>query len=72
MQRSSGSSGRRKPEQVYIDYLQNVRGKTVASVYSPRAKIGAPVSTPLKWQEIRKSIDPKAFNIKTIFKRLTK
>ena len=63
---------RRKAEWVYIDFLQNVRGKTVASVYSPRAKPGAPVSTPLKWEELKKPIDPKAFNIETIFKRLDK
>jgi bifunctional non-homologous end joining protein LigD len=63
---------RRKPEMVYVDYLQNVRGKTVASVYSPRAKPEAPVSAPLKWEEIRKPIDPKAFNIESIFKRLDK
>ena len=64
--------GRRKPHEVYIDFLQNVRGKTVASVYSPRPRPGAPVSTPLKWEEFKKPIDPKAFTIKTIFKRLEK
>jgi bifunctional non-homologous end joining protein LigD len=63
---------RRKAEWVYVDYLQNVRGKTVASVYSPRAKPGAPVSTPLKWEELKKPVDPKAFNIETVFKRLDK
>lgn len=63
---------RRKPEWVYVDFLQNVRGKTVASVYSPRAKPGAPVSTPLKWEELKQPIDPKAFNIETLFKRLDK
>jgi bifunctional non-homologous end joining protein LigD len=63
---------RRKPEWVYVDFLQNIRGKTVASVYSPRAKPGAPVSTPLKWEELKKPIDPRTFNIETIFKRLDK
>ena len=63
---------RRKAHHVYIDFLQNVRGKTVASVYSPRPRQGAPVSTPLKWQEFKRPIDPKAFTIKTIFKRLDK
>jgi bifunctional non-homologous end joining protein LigD len=63
---------RRKPHEVYIDYLQNIRGKTVASVYSPRPRPGAPVSTPLKWEEFKRPIDPKAFTIKTIFKRLDK
>jgi bifunctional non-homologous end joining protein LigD len=63
---------KRKPQWVYIDYLQNIRGKTVASVYSPRAKPGAPVSTPLKWEELHKPIDPRHFNIETVFKRLDK
>ncbi len=63
---------RRKAHHVYIDFLQNVRGKTVASVYSPRPRQGAPVSTPLKWQDFKRPIDPKAFTIKTIFKRLDK
>ena len=63
---------RRKPEWVYVDYLQNIRGKTVASVYSPRAKPGAPVSTPLKWEELKKPIDARDFNIVSVFKRLDK
>jgi bifunctional non-homologous end joining protein LigD len=63
---------KRKAHHVYVDYLQNIRGKTVASVYSPRPREGAPVSTPLKWEEFKKPIDPKAFTIKTIFKRLDK
>src|SRR4029078_1868381 len=63
---------KRKAHHVYIDYLQDIRGKTVAPVYSPRPRQGAPVSTPLKWEEFKKPIDPKAFTIKTIFKRLDK
>jgi bifunctional non-homologous end joining protein LigD len=63
---------RRKPHEVYVDYLQNIRGKTVASVYSPRPRRCAPVSTPLRWEEFRRPIDPSRFTIKTIFKRLEK
>jgi bifunctional non-homologous end joining protein LigD len=63
---------RRKPHEVYIDYLQNIRGKTVASVYSPRPRPGGPVSTPLMWDEFKRPIDPKDYTIKTIFKRLDK
>ncbi len=62
----------RQSHHVYVDFLQNIRGKTVASVYSPRPREGAPVSTPLKWDEFKKPIDPKAFTIRTIFKRLDK
>jgi bifunctional non-homologous end joining protein LigD len=63
---------KRKPHHVYIDYLQNIRGKTVASVYSPRPRPRAPVSTPLKWEELKRPVDPTEFTIKTIFKRLDK
>jgi bifunctional non-homologous end joining protein LigD len=63
---------RRKAHEVYVDYLQNIKGKTVASVYSVRPRQAAPVSTPLKWEEFERPIDPKAFTIKTISKRLDK
>jgi bifunctional non-homologous end joining protein LigD len=63
---------KRKAHHVYIDYLQNIRGKTVASVYSPRPRPQAPVSTPLKWEELTRPVDPTEFTIKTVFKRLDK
>lgn len=55
---------------VYIDCYQNNFGQTIAAPYSVRAKPGAPVSTPLKWQEVKKGLKPKDYTIKTIFKRL--
>lgn len=57
---------------VYLDYHQNNLGQTIASVYSVRARPGAPVSTPLKWEEVKKGLDPKDYTIKTIFPRLKK
>ena len=63
---------KRESHHVYMDYLQNIRGKTVASVYSPRPRPRAPVSTPLKWEELKRTIDPTEFTIKTVFKRLDK
>ena len=60
----------RRPRGVYIDFLQNVKGKTVASVYSARARPGAPVSTPLRWEELRRRIDPGKFTIRNILRRL--
>ncbi|MDG5813833.1 DNA ligase D [Chitinispirillales bacterium ANBcel5] len=60
----------RRRGKVYLDYLQNLKGKTIASVYSLRPHPGAPVSTPLHWEEVTSTLNPKLFTIKTIFKRL--
>jgi bifunctional non-homologous end joining protein LigD len=51
---------------VYIDYLQNARGKSVASAYCARVKAGATVSTPLEWSELRDALDPGAFTIRSV------
>lgn len=56
---------------VYLDYLQNGRGKTMAFQYSLRPLPGAPVSTPLLWEEVEgRRVDPGSHNIRTIFNRL--
>ncbi|MGE5353825.1 MAG: DNA ligase D [Acidobacteriota bacterium] len=57
---------------VYLDYLQNKIGATVAAPYSVRPRPGAPVSTPLSWQEVKPGLDPMEFTIKSIGKRLKK
>ena len=54
---------------IFIDTNQNVGGKTIASVYSVRPKAGAPVSTPIRWDELE-DVDPSAFTIGTIWDRL--
>jgi bifunctional non-homologous end joining protein LigD len=51
---------------VYVDYLQNILGKTVAGVYAVRAKPGATVSTPLAWDELTADLDPRAFTLLTV------
>jgi bifunctional non-homologous end joining protein LigD len=48
---------------VYVDYLQNIQGKTVAGPYCVRAKAGGTVSTPLKWTEINDNLDPRDFHL---------
>ncbi|MDP9202321.1 MAG: DNA ligase D [Gemmatimonadota bacterium] len=48
---------------VYVDYLQNIQGKTVAGPYCVRAKPGAPVSAPLGWSELTDDLDPRAFHL---------
>jgi bifunctional non-homologous end joining protein LigD len=55
---------------VYLDYLQNRRGQTLAAAYSVRPHAGATVSTPLTWREVRKGLNPAVFTIKTIHRRL--
>jgi bifunctional non-homologous end joining protein LigD len=57
---------------LYLDALQNGYGKTIVSPYSLRAIDGAPVSAPLKWEEITKKLDPKKFNLRTMPERLAK
>ncbi|MGH7279190.1 MAG: DNA ligase D, partial [Candidatus Rokuibacteriota bacterium] len=49
---------------VYIDYLQNSRGKTLATAYSARASAWAGVSTPLTWREVAEGIDRRDFTIR--------
>lgn len=64
------SKAKRKGK-VYIDYLQNGRGKTMAFPYSLRPLPGAPVSTPLTWEEVgNRGIYPGRFNIFNIKDRL--
>ncbi|HEV7594782.1 MAG TPA: DNA ligase D [Gemmatimonadaceae bacterium] len=57
---------------VYVDYLQNIQGKTVAGAYSVRAKPGATVSTPLKWSELTDDLDPRAFHLGNAAERFEK
>ena len=51
---------------VLIDANQNGEGKTIASAYSVRARPGAPVSTPLRWDEVDGTLDPAAFTMATV------
>ena len=55
---------------VYVDYLQNVRGKTLASAYSARASEFAGVSTPLTWTEVEDGVSPRDFTIVNFSERM--
>ncbi len=56
---------------IYIDHLQNIKGKTLASVYSLRPQPGAPVSTPVTWEELPR-VHPADFNLGSVPERLTR
>jgi len=57
---------------IYLDTTRNARGQAVAVAYSVRPYPGATVSTPLKWSEVRKGLDPSRYTIKTMPKRIEK
>jgi bifunctional non-homologous end joining protein LigD len=57
-------------QRVYVDFLQNARGKTLASVYSVRANSWAGVSTPLTWDEVDRGVSPRDFTLQTFADRL--
>jgi bifunctional non-homologous end joining protein LigD len=63
------SLSKRGPK-IYIDYLQNSGGQTLASVYSLRPVPGATVSTPLEWKEVSHQLSPKQFTFQNIFQRI--
>jgi len=63
---------KRKREGVLVDHRQNGSGKTIASVYSVRPKPGAPVSTPLRWDELRKGLTPRDFTMDVVLERCAK
>jgi bifunctional non-homologous end joining protein LigD len=65
VERTVGKRGRT----VYVDYLQNILGKTLATAYSARASEFAGVSTPLTWDEIDAGVEPQDFTIRTVLPR---
>jgi bifunctional non-homologous end joining protein LigD len=64
------SVGARPRGAIYVDYLQNIRGKTVAGVYSARAESHPTVSTPLAWDELTSDLDPTDFTIDVVPDRI--
>jgi bifunctional non-homologous end joining protein LigD len=66
IERSVTTTGKR----VYLDYLQNLPGRTIATAYSVRANQFAGVSTPLRWEQLCHDLPPEAFTIHTIGERI--
>jgi DNA primase len=57
-------------ERIFVDFNQNARDRTIASAYSLRPKPGAPVSTPVHWEELSDIEEPARFNLFTVPDRL--
>jgi bifunctional non-homologous end joining protein LigD len=61
---------KRKRSGVLVDHRQNGWGKTIASVYSVRPRPGAPVSTPLRWEELTEDVTPRQFGMREALARV--
>ena len=63
---------KKRNNKIYVDYLQNRRGQTLAAPYSVRPVPGAQVSTPLEWSEVTPKLHPSQFTIKNVLPRFEK
>jgi len=61
---------KKKRRGVLVDHRQNGHGKTIASAYSVRPKPGAPVSTPLRWDELTEDVRPRSFGMREALDRV--
>lgn len=61
---------RKRQGKIYLDFLQNRKGQTLAAPYCARPKPGATVSAPLDWKEVKPGLDMREFNIKTMPARI--
>lgn len=60
----------KREKKIYLDIHQNQKMQTIVCPYSVRGFPGAPVSTPLSWNEVKQGLDPLDFNLRTVPKRL--
>jgi bifunctional non-homologous end joining protein LigD len=65
------SKAKRKGK-IFIDYLRNGRGATAVAAYSTRARFGAPVSVPIRWEELASGIRPDHFTVRNLRDRLSR
>jgi bifunctional non-homologous end joining protein LigD len=62
----------RRDDRIFVDYLRNGRGATAVAAYSTRAREGAPVATPIAWEELRKDVHGSHFNLRNLPRRLSR
>ncbi len=62
----------RRRGKIYLDYMQNRRGQTLAAPFCIRPRSGAPVSMPVMWKDVKKSLKPEQFNIENAPSRISK
>jgi bifunctional non-homologous end joining protein LigD len=67
---TTARSLRSREGKVYLDTVQNGRGRLLAAPYTARPRPGATVSTPLDWSEVDDALDVRAFNLRTVPSRL--
>jgi bifunctional non-homologous end joining protein LigD len=65
-----GAAKKEREGRIYVDYLRNGWGATSITPYSTRARPGAPVATPVRWEELRAGVNPASFNVTTVPERL--
>jgi len=61
----------KRKDKIYIDFLQNRKGQTIAAAYSVRPRAHATVSAPLQWSEVNHQLSPGMFTIKNMLQRLS-
>lgn len=66
------SLAKREKQQVYVDWMQNAKGKSIASPYAARARRGASVSMPLHWEQIKRGVKISDFTIKNVPRLIAK
>jgi len=67
----AGSRSTVPTTRVFLDYLRNAQGQAAVAPYAVRARQGAPVATPLQWDEVwQKSLRPQRYRIDNLFRRL--
>lgn len=63
----------KRGKRVFVDWLRNAFGQTGVAPYAVRPRVGAPIATPITWNELfKKGVTPQQFTIKNIFRRMKK